>query len=50
MMYASLVSPKIAGIESRANTTFAMPIAAMTIISGVNIRRSSTLVTSLRPS
>ena len=38
----------MAGIESRAKTTFAMPIAAITITSGVSIRRPSTRVVELR--
>ena len=44
------VMPKIAGIESSANSTSVLPIATSTITIGVHIRRPPTVVRSRLPS
>ena len=45
----SWVSPKIAGIESRANSRSVDPIANMTISIGVTMRRPSTRTNERAP-
>ena len=48
-MYGSWVSPKIAGIESSANSTSVVPMASMTTMSGVRTRLPFFLMKSLVP-
>lgn len=48
-MYGSWVRPKIAGIESSANSTSVVPMASMTTISGVSTRLPLTRMKSLVP-
>ncbi len=48
-MYGSWVSPKIAGIESRANSTSVVPMASMTTIRGVSMRLPLVRMKSLVP-
>ena len=47
--YGSLVRPKIAGIESSANSTSVVPIEIMTINIGVTSRLPPRRTTSFRP-
>ena len=49
-MYGSCVSPKIAGIESRAKRMSVPPIATMTRSMGVRARLPLCTVKSLSPS
>lgn len=48
-MYGSWVRPKIAGIESSANSTSVVPIASMTISIGVISRRPFSTTNSRVP-
>ena len=48
-MYGSWVRPKIAGIESSANSTSVVPMASMTTISGVMTRLPLLRMKSLVP-
>ncbi len=48
-MYGSWVRPKIAGMESRANSTSVVPMASMTTISGVSTRLPLVTMKSLVP-
>ena len=49
-MNALCVMPKIAGIESSANSRSVVPMAMKTMRIGVNMRVPSTVVRSLMPS
>ena len=49
-MNGFVVMPKIAGIESSANSRSVMPIATNTMIIGVNMRRPATVVRIFAPS